>query len=95
MRRLLLAHVALVTLVALPACDPIGPGATGTLTVSGSSELSTFTSLEIRFFPDVDHQLDLAGPPSLSSHPGESVLQFSSMCFDASDASCATTSRVL
>jgi hypothetical protein len=62
--------------LALAACDPEGPGAEGILTLSGVTDTSSFTTLEMRMFPDVDGRFDLAGPPPV---PAEESSETSSV----------------
>jgi hypothetical protein len=74
MRSPRLTILSLFTLsLALVACDPIGPGAEGQLSLA--SDTAGFTQVELRFFPDLDGRFDLAGPPELPTNVSEYVQQ--------------------
>jgi hypothetical protein len=70
MRSLVLSFLFALTLV---GCDPIGPGAEGQLSLT--SDTAGFTTVELRFFPDLDGHFDLAGPPELPTTVSEYVQQ--------------------
>ena len=63
MRSLILSLFAILTVA---ACDPLGPGTTGTLTLP-TGDTTGYATLELRWFADVDAGFDLAGPPELES----------------------------
>lgn len=69
MRSLILSTLAAL---AVAACDPLGPGTSGTLTLP-AGDTTGFTTLELRWFPDVDGGFDLAGPPELSDSSIDTV----------------------
>jgi hypothetical protein len=65
-----LLALSVLALVALVGCDPIGPGASGLMSFP-AADSSGFTTLELRFFPDLDGHFDLAGPPVRQADGGD------------------------
>lgn len=55
---LLGSRLALLCGAAALACDPAGPGAAGNLSLDSSVDASSFTTLEVRAYPDSSGKFD-------------------------------------
>ncbi len=74
MGRLLSSLLATVTAAALCACDPAGPGASGTLSLKTGVDPSRFNTLQIRVFPDAAPSFDPATLPAKRLLSGRAAL---------------------
>ncbi len=68
-------------LAALGACDPAGPGASGTIRVAPSVPVAKFTTLEIRTYADQNPTFDVKDIPSESPSRVELPLATTSFPF--------------
>jgi hypothetical protein len=76
--------LSVLAVVALVGCDPIGPGASGVIAFP-AADATGYTTLELRFYSDVDGHFDLAGqPPVPTNHSDDSSrdsLELSTIAF--------------